>query len=95
MPLFNPDSRTRSKRNRRIYALYEIWYTAVDFAAAGCFVAGSVLFFYEATLPAARWLFVSGSLLFAAKPSIRLLRELRYLGNGDLDTLIERRDGRK
>lgn len=93
MALFNPESRTRSERNRRIYALYEIWYTAVDFAAAGCFVAGSVLMLAE-TRPAATWLFLLGSLLFAAKPTIRLLRELRYLRDGDIETLIRRREKR-
>lgn len=91
MPLFNPKNRTRSGDHRRVYALYEIWYTTVDFLAAGAFVLGSVLFLIPEPENFARWCFLVGSLLFAGKPTIRLARELQYLHMGDIDTLALRR----
>lgn len=90
MKLFHPENRTRSTRNKRIYAYYELWYTAVDFGAAFAFLIGSVLFFWKSTQYPATWLFVIGSALFALKPTIRLLRELRYLEEGEIDELAER-----
>ncbi|ORE93430.1 YrhK family protein [Acuticoccus yangtzensis] len=81
--MFEPHSNEGlSHRERRAYAAFEIAYTLVDFGAALCFVVGSVLFFWEATMVAGTWAFLVGSVLFAAKPSIRLARELRKLGHG-------------
>jgi hypothetical protein len=90
MRLFHPDARTQSDRAAREYALFEIAYTTVDFAAAALFVVGSVLFFYEATTYAGTWLFLIGSVCFALKPTIRLTRELNYWRRGDVDDLAER-----
>lgn len=89
MKLFDPKNRNRSAEHTRIYAIYELWYTVVDFSAAGAFVIGSVLFFFDTTQFAATWLFLIGSLLFGAKPTIRLMRELRYLRMGEIDKLAE------
>ena len=90
MPLFHPDNRTRSEASRALYARYEIAHTAVDFLAAACFLIGSVLFFYDSTQYAGTWLFVVGSLAFAAKPTIRLTREIKLYRMGKLETLAER-----
>lgn len=90
MRLFHPDARSRDAENARLYAEFEVAYTVVDFAAAILFVAGSILFFNEATVTAGTWLFLVGSLCFAAKPSLRLARELRYWRRGQIDRLAER-----
>lgn len=90
MPLYDPDLPRRSAEHRRIYALYEIAHTCVDFFAAFLFLVGSVLFFWESTTYFATWLFVAGSLCFAAKPTIKLLRELKFWRMGRLDTLARR-----
>jgi hypothetical protein len=90
MTFFSPDARNRSAWHRQVYAAYELWYTAVDFGAAACFIAGSILFFSEATQWVGTWLFLSGSILFAGKPTIRLLRELQYLRRGRTDCLAKR-----
>lgn len=83
MAFFNPDTATKSPRHRRIYALYEVAYTIVDFSAAMLFLVGSVLFFYPAVENPAIWCFVVGSVFFALKPTIRLVRECHYLSIGD------------
>ena len=75
---FDPDARDRSMERRHLYALYEVWYTAIDFGAATCFVIGSVLFFSAASQ--------------TAKPTLRLVRELHYLRLGDIETLARRQD---
>ncbi|MBV7408363.1 YrhK family protein [Maritimibacter sp. DP1N21-5] len=90
MPLFHPDNRTRSEASRKLYARYEVAHTGVDFLAAACFLIGSFLFFSNTTQYAATWLFVIGSLAFAAKPTIRLIREVKLYRLGDLETLAER-----
>ncbi|WP_232830426.1 YrhK family protein [Oceanicella sp. SM1341] len=90
MKLFDPKTRFSGQRNQKIYAAYEIAYTAVDFSAALLFLAGSFLFFREATQTAGTWLFVIGSVCFALKPTIRLVRELHYWRAGSLDTLARR-----
>lgn len=87
---FQPGAETRSSRNKEIYAAYELWYTIVDVAAALCFVVGSVLFLSEATKTTATWFFIVGSFFFLMKPIIRLLREARYLADGDVDILAKR-----
>ena len=88
--LFAPENRDKTARHRRIWALYEIAYTAVDFSAAACFVVGSVLFFRESLQTAGTWLFLIGSILFAAKPTIRLLREIKLAAIGDYEDLEQR-----
>lgn len=88
--LFQPDARNRSEEHQRVYAAYELWYTAVDVAAAVSFVAGSLLFLSETTQTAGTWLFVAGSIFFLMKPVIRLMRELRFVALGDVKTLAER-----
>ena len=45
MKLFDHRNRERNADTRRVYALFEIAHTAVDFGAALCFTIGSVLFF--------------------------------------------------
>lgn len=90
MRLFDPNARTVSSRNARIYAGYEVAYTTVDFAAALLFVVGSLLFFGERTQALGTWLFLVGSVCFALKPTIRLARELRYWRSGDVETLARR-----
>ena len=44
MKLFDRQNRDRTAESRRLYALYEIAHTAVDFIAALSFLVGSVLF---------------------------------------------------
>lgn len=90
MQFFNPENRTKSHRNRKIYAVYEIAYTAVDFSAAILFLVGSVLFFYKSLENPAIWCFVIGSVFFALKPTIRIVRELHFLMMGDYSDLAER-----
>ncbi|MBR9762880.1 MAG: hypothetical protein GYB53_04955 [Rhodobacteraceae bacterium] len=90
MRLFHHRNRERNAETRRVYALFEIVYTLVDFLAALCFIAGSVLFFYDSLQTAGTWLFLVGSFLFAAKPSLRLAREVKLWRMGRDDTLAER-----
>ncbi len=93
MALFSPENRDKSPRHRRIWAAYEIAYTAVDFGAAISFVVGSVFFFWESLQTAGTWLFLIGSILFAAKPTIRLLREIKLAAIGDYEDLEKSSDG--
>jgi len=90
MPLFHHENRQRTAETRRLYALFELAYTLVDFGAALCFVAGSVMFFFETWQTPGTWLFLIGSLLFAAKPTLRLAREIRLAAAGDRDALADR-----
>lgn len=90
MALFHHANRQRNADTRRVYALFEIVYTIVDFLAALSFLAGSVLFFWKALETAAIWLFVIGSILFAAKPTLRLVRELKLAAMGDTEDLADR-----
>lgn len=92
MPLFQTDHRSAGRRQREIYAAYEIAYTAVDFAAALTFVAGSVMFLSEAWTRTGTWFFIFGSVCFALKPTIRLARELRLAAMGDAEDLARRLD---
>ncbi len=93
MEMFRPENRSKSAEHQRIYALFEVWYTAVDFTAAFSFIIGSVLFFWKSTQVPATWLFVIGSICFALKPTIRLMRELKYLRMGDYSDLVQRDRG--
>lgn len=88
--LFHEDRRHQNARSKRIYALFEIVYTVIDFSAAACFLVGSVMFLYPAYETPAIWLFIVGSLLFAAKPTLRLVRELKLAAIGDTEDLAER-----
>jgi len=90
MKLFRHETRQKSAESRRVWALYELAYTLVDFGAAICFTIGSVLFFWNSLETAAIWLFTVGSVLFLAKPTIRLVRELTLLRMGDYEELAER-----
>jgi len=90
MKLFRHANRERNHDTRRVYALYEIAHTAVDFAAALCFLVGSVLFFWQSLETAAIWLFVVGSMFFFLKPAIRLTREIQLYRMGRIDRLIDR-----
>lgn len=90
MKLFRHENRQRNDETRRVYAIYEVVYTAVDFGAAACFLVGSVLFFWPAYETPAVWFFTLGSVLFFAKPAIRLAREVKLLRMGDFETLAER-----
>ena len=91
--LFDTDHRRGSAAQRRRYAIYEIVYTAVDFAAAAFFIIGSVFFFYDSLTHAGTWLFLIGSVLFAAKPTIRLVRDIKLAALGDADDLAQRFKG--
>lgn len=93
MPLFNPGNHTINPENAKLYAAVEIAYTSVDFAAAGLFIVGSVLFFNESTMNAGTWCFLLGSICFALKPTLRLGRELMYAKRDKVDLLAKRAEG--
>ncbi|NDU99494.1 YrhK family protein [Pseudoroseicyclus tamaricis] len=90
MTLFHHDRRHQNEASRRLWARYEIAYTFVDFGAALCFIVGSVMFFFENWQTPGTWFFLVGSILFAAKPTIRLARELKLYEMGDEDDLAKR-----
>ncbi|MEQ9257567.1 MAG: YrhK family protein [Roseovarius sp.] len=87
MAFFTLENRQRTAETRRIYAIYELFHTAVDFAAAISFLIGSILFFWPDYETAAIWLFVIGSVFFCIKPSLRLAREIHLWRYGELDKL--------
>lgn len=89
MNLFRHETRQKSERNRRFYAACEVVYTLVDFLAAMLFLVGSILFFFASFETIAIWFFVVGSLFFAAKPTIKLGREIKMLRQGDFDELAD------
>ncbi|WP_139173009.1 YrhK family protein [Marinobacter sp. AC-23] len=88
--LFDPDLKSASQKHVRIYAIYEVLFTLVDFAAAFQFIVGSVLFFNESTTYEATWLFLVGSICFALKPTIKVIRECHLLRLGDIELLAKR-----
>lgn len=90
MKLFHHENRQLNAETRRVYAAFEIAHTTVDFLAALCFIVGSVFFFYDDLMEAGTWLFLVGSVFFAAKPSLRLAREVKLWSMGREDTLAER-----
>ncbi|SHF09431.1 YrhK-like protein [Loktanella atrilutea] len=90
--LFHQDNRS-SRRQKRIFALYEIARTSVDFGAASCFVVGSIFFFWSTTETVALWLFLVGSILFAVKPTLKLSREIHLARIGDAADLAHRYEG--
>ena len=90
MTLFHPENRERWKQHPKLYAAYEIAYTAVDFGAAALFIVGSVMFFYPSWETPGVWMFLIGSILFAAKPTLRLARELHMAARGRDQALASR-----
>ena len=86
MKLFRSRRFDASHRHRQIYSAYEIAYSAVDLLAAVLFIVGSFLFLYDETVKAGTWLFIIGSVFFAARPAVRLARELHLAGLGDEET---------
>lgn len=90
MEIFRPGNRSKTPEHERIYALFEVWYTAVDFLAAFLFIAGSIGFFWPASQFIATWMFVFGSICFALKPTIRLTREIKFLRMGEFQELAQR-----
>ncbi|MGZ9809357.1 YrhK family protein [Pseudoroseicyclus sp. H15] len=90
MPLFHPDRRQQNEASKRLWARYEIVYTFVDFSAALCFIVGSVMFFYSSWTTMGTWFFLIGSILFGAKPTIRLVREIKLYRMGDDADLAKR-----
>lgn len=90
MKLFSHANRERTPETRRVYARFELLHTLVDFSAALCFTVGSVMFFYPAWETPAVWFFTVGSLFFMAKPTLRLVREVKLYRMGKLDRLASR-----
>ena len=89
--LFDTPKHEQTPEQRRFVALTEVAYTTVDFGAAFFFVVGSIFFFYDSLVFAGTWFFLLGSILFAAKPSIRLWRELKLLRMGDYKDVAQRK----
>ena len=85
-----PDLRSRSDRHKKIYAAYELIYTFIDFLAGMLFVAGSIFFFSSELQRAGTWCFLIGSVFFAAKPSLRVIREIHLVRIGDYEDLASR-----
>ena len=90
MKMFRNERRDNSEAHRRLYARFELAYTVVEFMAAFCFIVGSVMFFSQNWQTTATWFFVIGSLLFAAKPSLRLVREIKLYRLGDVKDLASK-----
>ncbi|KAB2543364.1 hypothetical protein AL035_02605 [Salipiger aestuarii] len=90
MKLFRHENRDRNHDTRRVYAMFEIAHTLVDFAAAVCFTIGSVLFFWKQYETQAIWFFTIGSLCFMAKPTLKLAREIKLYRMGKIDSLANR-----
>ncbi|HBS48663.1 MAG TPA: hypothetical protein DEA05_00535 [Rhodobacteraceae bacterium] len=93
MALFRHHNRQKSERSRRVYAMFEIAYTAVSFVAGLCFTIGSILFFWKEYETQAIWLFLVGSILFMVKPTLRFAREIKLAAMGDEDDLAKRFQG--
>lgn len=89
---FDPSNRGLSTDERRIRALAELAYTAVDLLAGLTFLVGSVLFLHDDLHVPATWCFIAGSALFTVKPLIRLVREVRLSRDGRDDELADRVD---
>ena len=87
MQIFDPESAHKHDQNKKIYAIAELVYTLVDFSAAVLFVVGSILFFNEGTITIGTWCFLIGSIFFGLKPTIRLVRELCYIREGDYEKM--------
>ena len=87
MTFFAPENATRTPDTRRIYAFYELLHTLVEFAAAVSFLIGSIMFLWPQWVFPGTWMFIIGSVFFAAKPTVRILRELKLLAEGDIDDI--------
>lgn len=85
MKLFQSRRFDASPKHREIYSAYEIAYSIIDLLAAVLFIVGSILFLDDATVYAGTWLFIIGSVFFAARPAVRLARELHLAGLEDDD----------
>ncbi|MDF1607123.1 YrhK family protein [Hoeflea sp. YIM 152468] len=90
MALFKLSRHRKYVSDERYYAWFELAYTAVDVCAAGLFVIGSVMFFFEEWQKVGTWCFLIGSICFALKPVLRIIRELRYLEKDDYEDLAKR-----
>ena len=90
MRLFRLNTQVRSEAAQKLYARFEIAYTFVDFGAALCFIIGSILFFFDWAQVPAIWFFLIGSFLFAAKPTLRLMREIKLYRMGDMPDLARK-----
>lgn len=88
--LFDKNRRDQSAEHQRVYAGLELFYTAVDFAAAFLFIIGSIMFFSESWTHTGTWLFLTGSIFFAMKPALRVIRELKLAAIGDTEDLADR-----
>ena len=85
MKLFRTRRFDASPKHRSVYSAYEIAYSVIDLLAAVLFIVGSILFLDDATVCAGTWLFIIGSVFFAARPAVRLARELHLAGLDDND----------
>ncbi|MDF2232739.1 YrhK family protein [Albimonas sp. CAU 1670] len=94
MKLFEPGAKHATAQSRRIFAIYEIVYTCVDFGAALTFIIGSIMFFSDAWQIPGTWMFLVGSILFAVKPTLRLVREVHLYRHGEAAKLAQRLGGR-
>ena len=67
---------------------YEALSIGNDVLIALWFLAGSILFFWEATTVAATWCFLLGSIEFLARPALRLARlvHIRRIRGSGLDS---------
>ena len=90
MALFKPSNRRRYKNDKHAYALFELAYTAIDVTAAVLFMIGSVMFFSKDWQTAGTWCFLVGSICFALKPTLRIVREIRFYEDNDIDDLANR-----
>ncbi len=90
MKIFDIRNRNRNEHTRRVYAQYELVYTLVDFLAAFLFIIGSIMFFYPKWVDTGTWMFLVGSIFFAAKPTVRMTREIKLYRMGKLEDLANR-----
>ncbi len=90
MALFKLSRHRRYVSDEEYYAWFELAYTSVDVCAAVLFVAGSIMGFYDDWSTAGTWCFVIGSVCFALKPTLRIIRELRYVKDNDFEDLAKR-----
>lgn len=87
--LFSPGNATRSPDHLRVHATFELARTIVEFLAALCFIAGSIMFFFEAWLTRGTWLFLIGSIFFAMRPTIKLAREVKLMRMDDYEDMVK------
>lgn len=90
MKAFAPDSRRLSPRHEKLFALYELTFTIVEFTAGLLFLVGSWMFFYKSLQDPAIWCFVIGSACFVIGPSLKVVREFHFAMIGDYADLAKR-----